>query len=119
MNKKQWLAGPYVVWMIIFTVVPLCVVAYYALTDSITGEFTLKNLANVGNYLPIFLRSVGLSLVSSAICLVVGYPVAYCIARSKPSTQRLLYLLVMTLGNTCGGVIIPLCRMAKRRAEAN
>ena len=95
MNKKQWLAGPYVVWMIIFTVVPLCVVAYYALTDSITGEFTLKNLANVGNYLPIFLRSVGLSLISSAICLVLGYPVAYCIARSKPSTQRLLYLLVM------------------------
>ena len=95
MNKKRWLSGPYVVWMAIFTVVPLCVVAYFALTDSITGQFTLNNLANVGSYLPIFLRSVGLSLISAAICLLIGYPVAYCIARTKPSTQRLLYFLVM------------------------
>ena len=95
MNQKRWLSGPYVVWMVIFTVVPLCVVAYFALTDSITGQFTLNNLANVGNYLPIFLRSVGLSLISAAICLLIGYPVAYCIARTKPSTQRLLYFLVM------------------------
>ena len=95
MNKKRLLASPYVVWMVLFTVIPLGVVVYYALTDSITGAFTLKNLANVGNYLPIFLRSVGLSLVAAVICLLVGYPVAYCIAQTKPSTQRLLYMLVM------------------------
>ncbi len=94
MNRKL-LATPYVVWMVIFTVVPLGVVVYYALTDSITGAFTLKNLANMGTYLPIFLRSVGLSLISAAICLLIGYPVAYCIAQCQPSTQRLLYLLVM------------------------
>ena len=95
MSKKRWLAAPYVVWMVIFTVIPLGVVAYFALTDSINGGFTLKNLANVGTYLPIFLRSVGLSLISALVCLLIGYPVAYCIAQAKPSAQRLLYLLIM------------------------
>ena len=46
-------------------------------------------------YLPIFLRSIWLAVVSALICLVVGYPVAWCIAQTKPLTQRFLYMLVM------------------------
>ena len=66
-----------------------------ALTDSITGEFTLANLASMGTYLPIFLRSIWLSLFASLICLVIGYPVAYFIAQCKPLTQRFLEMLIM------------------------
>ena len=93
--KTKKLAAPYVVWMFIFTLVPLGVVAYFALTDSATGAFTLANLASMGSYLPIFLRSIWLSLVSALICLLLGYPVAYFIAQQKPSTQRFLSMLVM------------------------
>ena len=93
--KRQFLSGPYLVWMLLFTLIPLAIVVYYAFTDSLTGSFTLQNLASMGTYLPVFLRSVWLAVVSALICLVLGYPVAWCIAQTKPLTQRFLYMLVM------------------------
>ena len=93
--KNKLLAAPYIVWMVLFTLIPLGIVFYYALTDSMTGQFTLANLASIGTYLPIFLRSIWLSLFASLICLVIGYPVAYFIAQCKPLTQRLLEMLIM------------------------
>ena len=93
--KNKLLAAPYIVWMVLFTIIPLGIVFYYALTDSMTGQFTLANLASIGTYLPIFLRSIWLSLFASLICLVIGYPVAYFIAQCKPLTQRFLEMLIM------------------------
>ncbi len=93
--KRQFLSGPYILWMVLFTIIPLAIVVYYAFTDSITGGFTLKNIASMGTYVPIFLRSIWLAVVSALICLVLGYPVAWCIAQTKPLTQRFLYMLVM------------------------
>ena len=93
--KSKRLLAPYVAWMVIFTIIPLCVVFYFAFTDSITGQFTLANLSNLGNYLPIFLRSIFLSLASACICLIIGYPVAYTIAQASPGKQRMLSMLVM------------------------
>ena len=81
--------------MALFTIVPLAIVAYFAFTDSQTGEFTLKNIANLGNYMPILIKSIWLALISSLICLVIGYPVAYYIAGRNETTQRFLYMLVM------------------------
>ena len=94
-NKSKWLSGPYVLWMVLFTLIPLGVVLYYALTDSVTGEFTLSNLANFADYWPIFLRSIWLSIFATLICLLIGYPVAYFIAHCKPTLQRLLQMLIM------------------------
>ena len=93
--KKGLLSGPYLLWMALFTVIPLIIVIYYAFTDSITGAFTLRNLSAMVDYLPIFLRSVWLAVLSAIICLILGYPVAWCIAQAKPHTQRFLYMLVM------------------------
>ena len=93
--KSKRLLAPYVAWMTVFTLIPLGVVVYYAFTDSITGQFTLANLSSLGIYLPIFLRSNFLALVSAVICLIIGYPVAYTIAQASPSRQRLLSMLVM------------------------
>ena len=93
--KSKRLLAPYVAWMTVFTLIPLCVVVYYAFTDSITGSFTLENLSNLGAYFPIFLRSIFLSLISAAICLVIGYPVAYTIAQAGPKWQRMLSMLIM------------------------
>ena len=93
--KNKLLAAPYIVWMVLFTLIPLGIVFYYALTDSMTGQFTLANLASIGTYLPIFLRSIWLSLFASLICLVIGYPGAYFIAQCKPLTQRFLEMLIM------------------------
>ena len=94
-NKSLLLSGPYIVWMLVFTLIPLGVVGYYALTDVETGAFTFKNIENLVLYLPAFWRSILYSLISALICLLIGYPVAYYMAHCKPTTQKFLYMLVM------------------------
>jgi spermidine/putrescine transport system permease protein len=79
--------------MVIFTVVPLAMVAYFAFTTN-SGEFTFTNLTRAAEYMPVLLRSVWYALAACAICLVIGYPVAYVIAQTTARTQRVLYLLV-------------------------
>jgi len=94
-NKTLLLSGPYIAWMVIFTLIPLGVVAYYALTDPATGVFTFDNLKDLGMYLPVLSQSILYSLAAALVCLVLGYPVAYYIAHCKPLTQKILYMLVM------------------------
>ena len=94
-NKSLLLSGPYILWMLAFTLIPLCVVGYYALTDPATGNFTFQNIRDLTLYLPAFWRSIGYSLVSALICLLIGYPVAYYMTQCKPAAQKFLYMLVM------------------------
>ena len=94
-NKSVFLSVPYMVWMLVFTLIPLGVVAYYALTDPDTGAFTLENLRNLSMYLPVLGQSVGYAVISALICLVLGYPVAYYIAHRGEVMQKILYMLVM------------------------
>ena len=89
------LSTPYILWMVVFTLIPLGVVGYYALTDPQTGAFSFANLKELGIYMPVLGESVLYSLISAFICLLLGYPVAYFIAHCKPITQKLLYMLVM------------------------
>ncbi len=89
------LSTPYILWMLVFTLIPLGVVFYYAMTDVETGRFTWENLQNLVLYLPALWRSILYSLISSVICLLIGYPVAYYIAHRKGLAQRMLYMLVM------------------------
>ena len=94
-NNSVLLSTPYIIWMLVFTLIPLGVVAYYALTDPDTGVFTLANLSQIMEYLPVLWKSVWYSLVSAFICLLLGYPVAYFIAHRGPVAQKILYMLVM------------------------
>ena len=94
-NNALLLSTPYIVWMVVFTLIPLGVVGYYALTDPQTGAFSLGNLKELGIYMPVLWESILYSLISAFICLLLGYPVAYYIAHCKPVTQKLLYMLVM------------------------
>ena len=94
-NKSAFLSLPYIIFMVIFTLIPLCVVAYYALTDPATGEFTMDNLMNLSMYLPVLGQSVLYSLISAVICLLLGYPVAYYIAHRGQVAQKILYMLIM------------------------
>ncbi len=89
------LSAPYILWMLVFTLIPLGVVFFYAMTDVNTGVFTWENIQNLVKYLPALWRSIVYSLISSLICLLIGYPVAYFIAHQKGLTQKMLYMLVM------------------------
>ena len=94
-NKSIFLSVPYILWMVAFTLIPLGVVGYYALTDPDTGAFTLNNIRDLGMYMPVLGQSVLYSLMSAALCLLLGYPVAYYIAHRTPVMQKILYMLVM------------------------
>ena len=94
-NKSILLSTPYILWMAAFTLIPLGVVGYYALTDPDTGVFTWANISELGTYLPVFGQSIIYSAVSALFCLVLGYPVAYYIAQRGPVMQKFLYMLVM------------------------
>ena len=93
---QRYAAAPHIVWSVLFIIAPLIFVAYYAFTDA-NGAFTLANVSSffTKTYLMIFLRSVKLALIATAICLLLGYPIAYFISRSKPKTQKVLILLLM------------------------
>ena len=94
-NNSVLLSLPYILWMLVFTLIPLCVVGYYALTDVETGKFTLANLMELGSAAPVLGQSILYSLISAFICLLLGYPVAYFIAHRTPVVQKFLYMLVM------------------------
>ena len=93
---QRYAAAPHIVWSVLFIIAPLVFVAYYAFTDA-EGAFTLANVSSffTEKYLIIFFRSVKLALIATAICLLLGYPIAYFISRSKPKTQKILILLLM------------------------
>ena len=94
-SNSVLLSTPYLIWMVVFTLIPLGVVGYYALTDPNTGAFTWSNLLNLRMYLPVLWQSILYSLIAAFICLLLGYPVAYYIAHTGVLTQKILYMLVM------------------------
>ena len=85
---------PYGIWMAIFIVVPMILVVIFAFTDK-SGRFTLENIAAVGQYSNVFLRSIWLGAIATGICLLVGYPLAYIISRTGARVQSVLVMLVM------------------------
>ena len=92
--KSKAIAAPYIVWMCIFIVVPLFLVAYFAFTDS-TGAFTLENIIQVGQYSDVFLRSIWMGALATLFSLLLGYPLAYIISKSNLRRQSVLIMLVM------------------------
>ena len=88
------LSTPYIMWMVVFTLIPLGVVCFYALTDA-AGNFTLANLMGLGAYLPVLWQSIVYSLAAAFICLLLGYPVAYYISYRSAVVQKFLYMLIM------------------------
>lgn len=92
--KSRICAGPYLLWMAIFIIVPLGMVAVFAFTNA-EGAFTLENIIQTGNYTQVLFKSIWLSAIATVICLIIAYPLAYILSRSKAHNQRTLLMLVM------------------------
>ena len=91
--KNKWTIAPYLVWMAIFIVVPLGMVAYYAFTQN--GEFSVQAFLDITIYAPVFFKSLYLALIATLISLVLAYPLAYIMSRSSPIVQKTMVMLVM------------------------
>ena len=98
MNRKSLtrkiITAPYTLWMSIFVLVPIGLVVYYALTDA-DGHFTLRNLTAIADYGKTFAISLELALISTVICLLLAFPVAYTISRMQAHKQSTMVMLVM------------------------
>ena len=102
---QRLLLTPYSVWALLFIVVPLFFIAFYAFTDS-QMHFTLDNIRRVFTYriredeavpyyVMVFGRSFKLAIISTLICLLLGYPFAYRIAHASPRAQSILITIIM------------------------
>ncbi len=93
---------PATIWLLIFFIIPLIIVLVYSFLErgtygGVTWEFTLKNYQRLANdlYLNIFWRSLGLASLTTLICLIIGYPLAFFIATSSTRWRNLLLFLVI------------------------
>ena len=98
--KMKWTSYPYILWMIIFIVVPLTLILLFSLTVGEEGgignlQFTLENFKRFldPKYIDVLWISISLALKSTAITLLLGYPMAMIIAGEKPSKRNLMILL--------------------------
>ncbi|WP_324825347.1 ABC transporter permease [Sinanaerobacter sp. ZZT-01] len=92
--KIKATASPYLLWMILFIIIPLGLVAYFSVTDR-SGHFSLDNYKDAFAYAPVIFNSIWLAIIATVVCLILAYPLAYTFSRSRPSHQRTLILLIM------------------------
>ena len=92
--RNKWLAAPYVGWMALFVVAPLVLVVVYALTTR-DGAFTLDNFSSMLQYASVFGRSFLLSGIATVLCILLGYPMAYFLARERGRLRSMAMLLIM------------------------
>ena len=93
-NKLSGFAIPYVIWMALFVVIPILIMVVYAFTTSEFG-FTLENFSSMGVYTTVFGRSFKLAIIATLVCVLIGYPVAYVMAKEGPGFQRIAMALIM------------------------
>lgn len=96
--RKQLAAGPYLIWMVGFTVIPLLLIVYYGLTDT-TGAFTLSNILAITEpqRMAALLRSLKLSLICTVICLILAYPLAMILKNMGKSGRSGLMIFIFIL----------------------
>ena len=90
---QKMAAAPHIVWMIMFIVAPMLFVLYFAFTED--GHFSLSNISTLSQYGNVFVLSIGFALIATVICLLIGYPLAYFMAKSSPKMQKILMVLIM------------------------
>ena len=93
-NKLSWFAVPYVGWMALMVVIPILIMVVYAFTTA-NFEGTTENFSEMGLYASVFVRSFRLALIATLVCLLIGYPVSYWMAREGAGFQRVAMALIM------------------------
>lgn len=92
--KRQLLAGPYLIWIIGFVLLPVIVILYYAMTNS-DGGFTLANVLSIGEaiHLKALFLSLRLALICTVFCLILSYPLAMILSNLRKKHQNLIVFI--------------------------
>lgn len=92
--KSKAISYPYVVWMALFVVAPILIIVVYAFTTA-SGGFTLENFKDMLGYAAAFGRSFWLALLATVFCVLIGYPMAYFLAKDTGWLHRNATMLIM------------------------
>lgn len=98
-SRRTW-AWPYVLFLVLFVVLPLLLIVYYAFTNG-EGHFTLQNFVkffHTSEAVNTLIYSLAIALITTIICLLLGYPAAYIMARAEfktPAMMAVLFILPM------------------------
>jgi len=98
-SRRTW-AWPYVLFLVLFVLLPLLLIFVYAFTDP-QGQFTLQNFvtfAHKSEAVNTFIYSIAVALITTIICLLLGYPAAYIMATAElktPAVMAMLFILPM------------------------
>ena len=87
-------AVPHAFWTVLFIAAPMLFVLYFAFTDA-EGNFSFSNITDLGQYTNVFILSIAFALIATAVCLIIGYPLAYFMSRQSPKAQKILMVLIM------------------------
>ena len=94
-SRRHTWSIPYVIFLAIFVVVPLILIMVYAF-QSKSGGFSLENFERFINQpeaANTFIYSIGIALITTIICIILGYPAAYILSRIRLSTARVVVML--------------------------
>lgn len=93
--QRKHLCIPYFIFLILFVIIPILLIVYYAFTDS-NGFFTFDALVNFfssTNKLNVLLVSLLFGVLNTVICLIIGYPIAYILANKKYNSNYVIVML--------------------------
>ena len=93
-KSGKGVAAPHIVWSVLFIILPLIFVVYFAFTDG-EGSFTFDNILALSEHAETFALSVSLSVIATFFCFIIGYPLAYLIARADEKKQKIFIMLLM------------------------
>ena len=98
-SRRERMATPFLIWAFVFIIVPIILIVYYSLTVETGGgmAFSWANYTRAfePTYLIVMWRSILLALVSTAVCIVAGYPVAYIMASKEYASKGFLLFLFL------------------------
>ena len=92
--NAKWTSYPYIIWMILFTIIPLFLIVYFAFTDA-DGSFTVSNVEQAVKYIPALVKSISLAAIATVLCLLLAYPFAFAMSRLSFERQKMMSMLIM------------------------
>lgn len=103
MKQFRNMALPYMIWMVVMIVLPVLLIVLYAITnkgnDVATIHFTLENFTRFFSdsvFMSVLKRSLFIAIVTTVICILMGYPIAYVIA-NRSEKNKIFWILLITL----------------------
>lgn len=91
---SRLLAGPYIIWMVLFTIIPLCLILYNAFT-TFEGSFTVSNVTAIADYVnakPLLL-SLNMSLIVTLICFLLSFPLALVLSKYSKNKNSIIVMV--------------------------